>query len=360
LALCLILFCFVHSAFAQVQDLQLERASLFVGQNAIEADADSDRMLCLTSKFKMASTFGHFLKGNSAHNIDRVALLELAKLDFPEEGLPEDHLNVLDADEAKQVEAIDAARVIRHPNAKPISVRRLALQLKKVIQEEQTNFPPSARPVPNWSSEFIREGARECPVSIRMPKLLLALGYGVSNQYFPTNTEDQLAKELLQAPLRSLTPDEVFRKSYRINRGDLYLSLLTIENVISRHWDEPTREQRKISLRLGWITNCVRGCTNFGAWYHLFGEMLYGFSYGSLPAYLVGIVENVGAGLVSHSFYAGQEFWMNRIGARVGGRLRRTLKHWEKHHNDSHNDSHTDESMPVLPLPDLSTEGNAS
>ena len=98
----------------------------------------------------------------------------------------------------------------------------------------------------------------------------------------------------------SLELVDVFRKSYRLNNGDIYKTLMTIENVLAHQWHNPKRESLTINSRLKPITSGHEyGEDKFGTWYHLFEIMLYGYVEGGVRAHIIGRVEALGSKMLS-------------------------------------------------------------
>lgn len=214
----------------------------------------------------------------------------------------------------------------------PFSSKHLLRMLKQVIVEErQRGVLPTAGEIHQWSPQHKRELRREFWILARFSKVLVALTRGVSSSFLVTGTESQLIDYLITRPTQSVTIEEMFRTSLRINQGNVYLTLLTIENVLSRYWTDPQRDKRLVTTKLKDITNYHYKTDKFGAWYHLFGMMLYGYVEGAFRARLVGGTETVGSQILSGFEDERQETYINARGGRIGARLRRFIvrKHYE-------------------------------
>jgi len=64
-------------------------------------------------------------------------------------------------------------------------------------------------------------------------------------------------------------------KSYILNHGNMYLALLTIENVLSDATFEENREYTAVNKKLADMYEFSPN--KFGDWYHFFGTMLAGY-----------------------------------------------------------------------------------
>lgn len=211
----------------------------------------------------------------------------------------------------------------------PFKVKNMANMMKQVMVEEyqKKGLVPLEGEVHKWSQSSRKEMKKKFPLFSRMPKLLVALSRGSTSSYMITGTEDTLSDYILSRPVNSINLEEMFRASYRINKGDVYQTLLTIENVLSRYWLTPDRDKRAITTRLKDITNYNYKTDKFGAWYHLFGIMLYGYAHGGLGAKIVGNLESLG-GHILNKFQVDetQENIINSRGGAIGANLKRFVK----------------------------------
>lgn len=209
----------------------------------------------------------------------------------------------------------------------PFTVKKLSLMMKQVIAEEyQNGLIPKVGEIHDWSPEIKRKLRRKFPLFSRLSKLLVSLARGVTSFYMVTGQEEELKDYILSRTENSISLEEMFRASYRINQGDVYLTILTIENVLSRFWTDKDREKRAITTRLKDITNYYYKTDKFGSWYHLFGIMLYGYAKGSLAAATVGNIETVGSKIMARFEDEKQESYINSRGGRVGARIHRFIK----------------------------------
>lgn len=216
----------------------------------------------------------------------------------------------------------------------PLRVGATRRMLAQVIYEEARDGiePTYGEPI-RWSPQF----RRRHPLP-KASRLLLTLSWGRSSYTMRTGREEALIDWMLERPDHSVTLESLFRQVYRLCDGDVHLALLTAENVLSRYLFDPDRERIELILRLHPLVHTWedRG-DQFGAWYHLFGMMLYTYVEGGFAGRVAASAESFGShvsnppGMVEH-----QEDHINRIGAALGGFLRRFVRQ-ERHH------THTDD-----------------
>ena len=213
----------------------------------------------------------------------------------------------------------------------PFKARNMILMLKEIISEEHqlSGMVPVTGSVHEWSPEIKKEIRRKFPVFSRFSKLLIALSRGVTSFFMLSGTEEALQDYIISRPENSINLEEMFRASYRINKGDIYLTLLTIENVLSRFWLTPQRSNRLVTTKLKDITNYYYHTDKFGSWYHLFGIMLYGYAHGSLKAKIVGNLESAGSHFLGRFQDERQEDYINRRGGGIGAKLYRFIENKE-------------------------------
>jgi hypothetical protein len=207
---------------------------------------------------------------------------------------------------------------------KPLLVENFKKTLTQVIQEEsRRGLHPRHGIVHEWSAQYKHRHA-----FAQTSKLLLALALGFTDRFMVTGTEENLRQWILSNSYESVTLPELFRASYRINSGDVYLTLLTIENVLANNWRFTDRESLPITKRLRPISSGYnyKG-DRYGTWYHFFGTILYGYAYGGITAKIVGRVEAVGSNIMSIGLDQTQKQWLNVLGGEVGAHLREVVKH---------------------------------
>jgi len=197
-----------------------------------------------------------------------------------------------------------------------------------ISQEEKIGVLPKPGICHRWSSAYRNNPQIGTFPYMLFSKLFWALGYGESSVYFVTEKEEQLAQWIVDQELRSVTLNKVFRKSYQLNSGDVYLSLLTATNVFSRFWYLKDRETLSIATRLKLITaeqNWEED--NFGAWHHFWGMVLFGYCHGTMSSRLVGWIESMGSHRVSAQAEIDEDY-INKYAGRVGVELRKKIEHW--------------------------------
>ena len=197
-----------------------------------------------------------------------------------------------------------------------------------ILQEQQNAILPTPGVCHRWSKVYRRNPQSDSFPYILFSKLLWALSYGESSVYFVTENEEQLAQWIVDQDLRSVTLEAVFGKSYRLNSGDVYLSLLTAANVFSRFWYLPDRENLTIATQLKLITpGRDQQADNYGAWHHFWGMVLFGYCHGATTSRLVGWIESKGSHMVSvHD--EDEEDYINRHAGKVGAELRKLIENW--------------------------------
>ena len=156
-------------------------------------------------------------------------------------------------------------------------------------------------------------------------KLFLCLACGWTSRYMLTGQEEALKAIIMAAPDRSLNIHDLFRESYVLNKGNLYLTLLTCENVLAGDPYRTDRGSDPIQVKLAYIRNDSSPAgDNYGAWYHFFGIGMYGFVRAPFVARAVAEIESFGS-----LFLEGpdkQEDFINRLGAIWGRKLEKMVK----------------------------------
>jgi len=155
----------------------------------------------------------------------------------------------------------------------------------------------------------------------------LALARGDSSRLMPTSHDVELEEWILAQASESVTPVSLFRKAYEMSDGVVSDALLTIENVLSRNWRNPKREDLLLTHHLAPIANFYEGRgTRFGVWYHLFGMILYGYATNGLRAWEIGNFEHIGSLVMNHFDAQAQKGAANRNGGLIGAGLRRSIE----------------------------------
>ena len=206
----------------------------------------------------------------------------------------------------------------------PFRKQEMLNMMMQIINEERAGgLEPKFGEPHTWSPEFIqycKDKGEMIPLGFT--KLLTALASGVTSRHFKTGTEVTLINYILSNKDESVTLDQMFRASYRINGGDVYLTILTIENILSDNWRHPQRDKLAVTRKLANICNFYDGRGDkYGAWYHYHGIMLYGYVRGGFRAALVGSLETAGSHVLSGGVNEQQEDDVNSMGGKIGARL---------------------------------------
>lgn len=224
-------------------------------------------------------------------------------------------------------------RVFLPGEVNPFREEAFERMLFQVMYEESLGSDP-IRPIVHknfkkWSPAFLKKhSARFLGLPLVASKLLIALANGDTGRALYTGKEPELEAWIMAQPNRSVMPDGLFRKAYRLHRGDVYLTLLLLENVMSRYRFYPGRDYLEFTNRLGPILNHLgEGIDLFGPYYHFFGTLLYGYVEGRFMGTLAGRVEKLNS-IFSRESSEIQEGFANVSGGRIGGRFRRHVKKW--------------------------------
>ena len=202
--------------------------------------------------------------------------------------------------------------------------------LKQIIHEEtEKGILPIAGEFHRWTNSKNN--------FIYGSKLLVTLASGTTSRFLITGTENELLNWIDAQEEESVYPNNIFRQSYRINNGNIYLSVLTIENILSRYHGVPNRENISITRKLADITNSHCRHDKYGTNYHLWGIVLYGYVKGNFRAKLIGRLETISAKIVFSRRQSKQKKQINQLGAEVGAKLKKTItkEGLNKHEPDS-------------------------
>lgn len=261
-------------------------------------------------------------------------LSTLVKGDYPQAEI--DRERELKALEAQQKQAATAAG-FKIGKTRPIDPDRLINAFRQVIQQ-YPKIEPTLGEEHEWSPEakrylwygfwhrlgrviFRRQKEFPSPLFLRS-KLFLLLACGWTSRYAVTGQEKALVDRLMQYPDRSVQIHDLFRESYVLNHGNLYLTMLTAENVLAGNPYRKDREKDPLQKKLAYLRHdsCEFG-DNYGAWYHFFGIALYGMMRAPLVARAVAEIESLGS--LALEGPDKQEDYINRIGAIFGRKLNR-------------------------------------
>lgn len=217
----------------------------------------------------------------------------------------------------------------------PIDHDQLMETLTSVMQQNP-EFSPHIGPEHVWSGEgksyqglgyYARVGQailgeRPFPFpTFARSKLICALGLGATNVVMPTGKEAELERWLLSQERGSVEFHELFGEAYRLNKGDLYGTLLTAENVLCEGLYDPDRQDREVTQRLSYLrSDSAPAGDNFGSWYHLVGSALYSLVRPQWKAEAVMKVEGMGSYILEGK--DPQEDHINELGIKLGASLR--------------------------------------
>lgn len=156
-------------------------------------------------------------------------------------------------------------------------------------------------------------------------KLFLCLACGYTSRFCFTGCEKALREYIMGRPERSIQLDELFEASYILNRGDVYMALLTCENLLAGMPHKSGRNSDPMHRKLAYIRHDSEELgDNYGAWYHFFGIALYGLVRPDFVSVIVADTESFGS-----FFMEGpdpQEDRVNHYGAIFGARFRKMIE----------------------------------
>ncbi|MBF0544953.1 MAG: hypothetical protein HQM08_10990 [Candidatus Riflebacteria bacterium] len=228
----------------------------------------------------------------------------------------------------------------------PINVERLCNKFREIMQSFP-NYTPVITMEHEWAPEtrrylfygfwqrfahFLTGQQKDMPMPLFFrSKLFLLLGCGWTSRYAFTGYEKYLVKYIMSCPDRSVQIHDVFRECYRLTLGDVYLTMLTAENVLAGNPYRSDRDKDPLQRKLAYIRNdSAPSGDNYGAWYHFYGIALYGLVRAPLIPSAVGEIESFGS-----LFLEGpdkQEDYINRLGAIFGTKLKMLIEsgNWKK------------------------------
>ena len=180
----------------------------------------------------------------------------------------------------------------------PIKVRPFSNKLNGIITsyEKKNSIRIFRSPAHRWAKEKKKDLRKKFPGSAVASKLLSALAMGATSRFMMTQQDSSLRAWVIEQPMASVLPEDIFKKSLELQNGDIYKALLSIENVLSEFWLTPNRNNLKQTSALMSISHTCDPQNEdvFGSWYHLFGTMLLGCVEGPVVSTLVGKTESLG------------------------------------------------------------------
>lgn len=159
-------------------------------------------------------------------------------------------------------------RITDNTQVKPLfNPQTVFTNLQDVISTGK--YRPSLGKIHYWAKESFS------PVKLTVSKIVMALATATSPRFMYVGQEENLIAWILARPNHSVTIEELFKTSYGLNRGDVYLTILTIENVLADATFEKDREKTAVNQKLADLYEASPN--KFGDWYHFFGTMLAGY-----------------------------------------------------------------------------------
>lgn len=249
-------------------------------------------------------------------------------------------------DKERELEALEEAlkkgnaqyKIGKTPSVHP---DRLVNVMRQIIQRYHPMIVPFIGSEHEWSPEakrylmygfwhrlgrFALRKQNQVPLPLFFrSKLFLLLGCGWTSRYAVTGREKALIARLMLYPDQRIQIHHVLMESYVLNRGDLYLTLLTAENVLAGDVYRADRHKDPLQKKLAYIRNdTAEYGDNYGAWYHFFGISLYGLVRAPIISRAVAEIESLGSIVLEGCDK--QEDFINRFGAIFGRKLNRMMK----------------------------------
>ncbi len=222
----------------------------------------------------------------------------------------------------------DPAQPIIQGRDNPLKVQELTKAFGQIIKEESLahQLKPQFGKIHHWSMDSSQKQITSSYI-MAFDKVFVALCLGFTNRFMKTEREEDLRTWMLAQSYNSITLPSLFQQSYILNEGDVYLTLLTIENVLASNWRFPGRENMPLTKRLKPIVSGYNyDVDRYGTWYHLFGMILFGYIKSGMTANLVGRVEALGSDVMAgFNVDKTQKQWMNKQGGFIGQNLKKLV-----------------------------------
>lgn len=152
-------------------------------------------------------------------------------------------------------------------------------------------------------------------------KIVVALATASSSRFLYVGQEEKLIEWITARPDNSVTIEALFLHSYKLNKGNLYLTILTIENVLSDATFEADRENTLVNQKL---VDLYKASPNkFGDWYHFFGTMLAGYT--GEPAHLIVKLYSIYRKISRGEQAEKATLAADKAGADIGAQLRKFM-----------------------------------
>ena len=256
--------------------------------------------------------------------------------------IPANLLYILFNSKLPQVSDIEQLEPYKIGKTVPFDVDRLTNKCRDIILQHYPTIVPTIGEEHDWSPDakdyllfgfWHRLGCHIIDKQQNFPspfvvgsKLFLCLACGWTARYCVTGHEKALTERIMEYPERGVHPHDLFEESYVLNDGNLYLTLLTCENVLAGQPHRKGRQNDPMQKKLAYIRHDSKELgDNYGAWYHLFGIALYAMLRTNLTSRSIAEFESLGS-----YFYEGpdkQETYINRYGALLGIEFRKMMKH---------------------------------
>ena len=220
----------------------------------------------------------------------------------------------------------------------PIDVDRMVNKCREIMLYYYPRIIPTLGEEHRWSPEakryliygfwhrlgrhiFRKQKEFPSPLFFRS-KVFLLLACGWTSRYAVTGQEAALTERILKYPDKKLQLHHMFQESYVLNKGNLYLTLLTAENVLAGDPYRVDRENDPIQKKLAYLRHdSIEMGDNYGAWYHFFGISMYALIRAGVVSRAVAEIESLGS-----LFLEGkdkQEDYINRYGAIFGRKFKK-------------------------------------
>jgi len=206
----------------------------------------------------------------------------------------------------------------------PINLQGFIKMLNQVLLEESQSYKIEVGEFHKWHPQL----KKEHPLSLflKFPKPLIALAQGDTSKFLYTGSEEKLILWILEQPAESITPEMMFRKSLQLNSGNVYLTILSIENILSKFWFTADRENTRINRRLKPFHNQLGSAGDkFGFWYHFFGLILQSYCYGKQSALFAFQIESLISDILAKEPDY-QEDYSGHYASLIGAELRKSVE----------------------------------
>lgn len=297
-------------------------------------------------------------------------LQALVKSSYPQAEIEKE--KELKALEEAQEKALKDGAGYKIGKSVPIDVDRLVNKCREIILNYYPNIVPTLGEEHQWSPEakryltygfwhrlgrhvFRKQREFPSPLFLRS-KMFLLLACGWTSRYAVTGQEKALSERIMMYPDGKVQLHHMFMESYVLNRGNIYLTMLTAENVLAGDPYRVDRENDPIQKKLAYIRHdTVQMGDNYGAWYHFFGIGMYSIIRTGLVSRSVAEIESIGS-----LFLEGkdkQEDYINRYGAIFGKKFKKMFNEnlWQR---PLGKDDRTDYMLPNPALKAQPTESS--